>query len=142
MKEPGKSVNIGPELPTVIQEELLSFLRNNSDVFAWTHENMPGIDPSIIVHQLNVDENAKPIKKKRRSFAAERNQVAANEIEKLLQANFIREVHYPEWLTNIVLVKKSNGKWRMCVDFTDLNKSCPKDSFPLPRNTTKSGHAC
>ena len=48
-------------------------------------------------------------------------------------AGFIREVYYPEWLANVVLVKKANGKWRMCVDFTDLNKACPKDSFPLPR---------
>ena len=48
-------------------------------------------------------------------------------------SSFIREVHYPEWLANVVLVKKANGKWRMCMDFTDLNKACPKDSFPLPR---------
>ena len=54
------------------------------------------------------------------------------EIKKLLEANFIREVFYPNWLPNVVMVKKSNGKWRMCVDFTDLNKACPKDSFPLP----------
>ena len=51
----------------------------------------------------------------------------------MLAAGFIREVHYPEWLTNVFLVKKANGKWRICVDFTDLNKACPKDSFPLPR---------
>jgi hypothetical protein len=55
------------------------------------------------------------------------------EVEKLLKAQFIEEVYYPDWLANVVLVKKSNGKWRMCVDFTDLNKACPKDSFPLPR---------
>ena len=54
-------------------------------------------------------------------------------MNKLLAANFIREVYYPEWLANIVMVKKVNGKWRMCVDFTDLNNACPKDSFPLPR---------
>ena len=54
-------------------------------------------------------------------------------VTKLLAAGFIREVHYPKWLANVVLVKKANGKWRMCVDFTDLNKACPKDSFPLPR---------
>jgi hypothetical protein len=54
-------------------------------------------------------------------------------VEKLLKAKFIREVDYPEWLANVVLVKKSNGKWRMWVDLTDLNKACPKDSFPLPR---------
>ena len=56
-----------------------------------------------------------------------------DEVNKLLAANFIREVHYPEWLANMVMVKKANGKWRMCVDFTDLNQACPKDSFPLPR---------
>ena len=54
-------------------------------------------------------------------------------VNKLLAANFIREVHYPEWLANGVMVKKANGKWRMCVDFIDLNQACPKDSFPLPR---------
>lgn len=62
----------------------------------------------------------------------ERNQAAAEEVAKLLQAGFIWEVYYPDWLANVVMVKKSNGKWRMCVDFTHLNKACPKDSFPLP----------
>ena len=56
-----------------------------------------------------------------------------NEVKKLLATNFIREVYYPEWLANVIMVKKANGKWRMCVDFTDLNSACPKDSFPLPR---------
>uniref|UniRef100_A0A2N9IZJ8 Reverse transcriptase domain-containing protein n=1 Tax=Fagus sylvatica TaxID=28930 RepID=A0A2N9IZJ8_FAGSY len=61
------------------------------------------------------------------------NQTISDEVEKLLTAGFIREVSYPDWLVNVVIVKKSNSKWRMCVDFTDLNKACPKDSFPLPR---------
>ena len=56
------------------------------------------------------------------------------EMEKLLATGFIREVYYPKWLANVVMVKKSNGKWRMCVDFTDLNNACPKDSFPLPKS--------
>ena len=56
-----------------------------------------------------------------------------DEMSKLLAANFIREVHYPEWLANVVIVKKANRKWKMCIDFTDLNQACPKDSFPLPR---------
>ena len=57
----------------------------------------------------------------------------SEEVKKLLTAKFIREVHYPEWLTNVVMVKKLNGKWRICIDYTDLNKACPKDSFPIPR---------
>ena len=56
-----------------------------------------------------------------------------DEVDKLPVANFIREVYYPEWLANVIMVKKENGKWRMCVDFTDLNGACPKDSFLLPR---------
>jgi hypothetical protein len=88
--------------------------------------------PLIIVHRLNVDPGSRPIKQRMRTFAPERNQTIAAEVSKLLAAEFIREVDYPEWLANVVLVKKSNNKWRMCVDFTDLNKACPKDSFPLP----------
>uniref|UniRef100_A0A2N9FQA7 Uncharacterized protein n=1 Tax=Fagus sylvatica TaxID=28930 RepID=A0A2N9FQA7_FAGSY len=101
--------------------------------FAWSHEDMPGINPSIISHKLNVDPSLRPIKQKRRVFAPERNNAIMEEVDKLLAANFIREVFYPDWLANVVMVKKSTGKWRMCVDFTDLNKACPKDSFPLPR---------
>ena len=62
-----------------------------------------------------------------------RNQAISDEVEKLLATGFIREVYYSNWLANVVMVKKSNGKWRMCVDFIDLNKACPKDSFPLPQ---------
>lgn len=94
---------------------------------------MPRIDPTVIEHRLNVDQNCRPVKQRRRSFAPERNQAIADEVRKLIKAEFIQEVDYPEWLANVVLVKKANGKWRMCVDFTDLNKACPKDSFPLPR---------
>uniref|UniRef100_A0A2N9GP39 Uncharacterized protein n=1 Tax=Fagus sylvatica TaxID=28930 RepID=A0A2N9GP39_FAGSY len=83
--------------------------------------------------KLNVDPSIRPIKQKRRVFAPDRNQAISDEVEKLLTAGFIREVFYPDWLANVVMVKKANGKWRMCVDFTDLNKACPKDSFPLPR---------
>ena len=66
-------------------------------------------------------------------FVSERDQAIAEEVRKLQEAIFIREVYYPDWLANVVMVKKASGKWRMCVDFADLNKACPKDSYPLPR---------
>ena len=69
-------------------------------------------------------------------FAPERDKAIAEEVKKLLEAGFIREVYYSDWLANVVMVKKANGKWRMCVDFTDLNRPCPKDSYPLPRIDT------
>ncbi|KAJ9555097.1 hypothetical protein OSB04_009711 [Centaurea solstitialis] len=100
--------------------------------FAWSHEDMVGIDPSIISHKLNVDPTFKPIKQKRRKFAPERNKVINDEVDNLLKTGKIREVKYPEWLANVVVVQKKNGKWRVCIDFTDLNKACPKDPFPLP----------
>ena len=68
-----------------------------------------------------------------RVFAPKRNKAVMDEMDKLLTANFIREVYYPEWLANIVMVKKANGKWRMCVNFTDLNSDYSKDSFPVPK---------
>ena len=111
---------------------LTTFLRDNQDVFAWSHEDMPRIDPSTIVHKLNVSPSFPLIRQKKRVFAQEQDKTIVEEVQKLLEADFIREVHYPNWLANVVMVKKANGKWMMCVDFTDLNKACPRDSYPLP----------
>ena len=97
---------------------------------------MPSFDPTIIVHRLNVSPSFSLIWQKKRVFAQEQDKAIAEEVRKWLEANFIREVYYPNWLANVVMVKKANGKWRMCVDFTDLNKAYPKDSYPLPRIDT------
>ena len=110
-------------------------LRENSNVFAWSAAEMPGIPPSIISHSLSVNPLARPIKQKKRKLGHERLIAVRQETSKLLKADFFREVHYPDWLSNVVMVKKTSGKWRMCVDFTDLNKACPKDSFPLHLST-------
>ncbi|XP_059658508.1 uncharacterized protein LOC132304809 [Cornus florida] len=103
------------------------------DTFAWDHSNMVGIDPTVSCHSLKVDPEFKPVKQKHRRFAPERNRIIAEEVNKLLQAGFIREVQYPQWLSNVVVVQKKNRKWRVCVDYTNLNKACPKDSYPLPK---------
>ena len=94
---------------------------------------MGGIDPAIITHRINVSPSFKPVKQKRRSFALERQKAINEEVGKLLQAGAIIEVEYPEWLAHVVLVKKANSKWQLCIDFIDVNHACPKDSFPLPR---------
>jgi hypothetical protein len=85
------------------------------------------------MHHLAVKPEAKPKKQKLRKMLADRQEAAKVEVNKLLKAGVIKETNHPEWLANLVLVRKSSGKWRMCVDFTDLNKVCPKDDFPLPR---------
>nr|XP_023885253.1 uncharacterized protein LOC111997403 [Quercus suber] len=131
--DPSKTTQVRTNLNTRTKEGIINFLRNNLDVFAWSHEDMPGIPADIIQHRLNVDPGKRPVQQKRRVFAPERNKAVIDEVNKLLTINFIREVYYPEWLANVVMVKKANGKWRMCIDFMDLNQACPKDSFPLPR---------
>ena len=124
---------IGSKLSKDLKDLLTQFLRRNRDVFAWKQADMGGIDPTVITHRLNTNPSFKPVKQKRRSFAPERQKAINEEVVKLLQVGAIREVEYPEWLANVVLVKKANGKWRLCIDFTDINKACSKDSFPLPR---------
>ena len=113
---------IGSKLAEDLKSLLSHFLRQNKDVFAWKQTDMGGIDPTVITHRLNVSPSFKPIKQKRRSFALERQKAINKEVGKLLQAGAVREVEYPEWLANVVLVKKANGKWRLCIDFTDINR--------------------
>ena len=131
--DPEHLAYISSKLTEDLKGLLTQFLKQNKDVFAWKQADMGGIDPTVITQRLNTSPYFKPVKQKRRCFAPERQKAINEEVDKLLQAGAIREVEYPEWLANIVLVKKANGKWRLCIDFTDINKVWPKDSFPLPR---------
>ena len=124
---------VGVNLEEKTKQDLVQFLKKNTDVFAWSHEDMPGIDPSVITHHLNVYPSSKPIHQNKRVFAPERDNAIKEEVQKLATAKFIQEVYCLDWLANVVMVKKTNGKWRMCIDFTDLNKACPKDSYLLSR---------
>ena len=94
---------------------------------------MPGISREVAKHALKIRLGSRPIKQCLRRFSEEKRRLIGEEIAKLLVAGFIKEVYHLEWLSNPVLVKKKSGKWRMCVDYTSLNKVCSKDSFPLPR---------
>jgi hypothetical protein len=112
---------------------LISFLRANRDIFAWKPADMPGVPRELIEHSLNVDPKATPKRQHLRRFADDRRDAIKKELAKLLAAGFIREVFHPEWLANPILVRRKNSnEWRMCVDYTDLNKHCPKDPFGLP----------
>ena len=131
--DPEHLTYIGSKLAEDLKSLLTQILRQNRDVFAWKQADMGGIDPIVITHRLNTSPSFKPVKKKRRSFVPERQKAINEEVGNLLQAGAIREVEYLEWLANVVLVKKANGKWRLCIDFTDINKACLKERFPLPR---------
>ena len=127
-----KSTYVNSILSSEEKEQIQQVLLSNMDVFAWTHSDMKGIDPVDASHKLNVTPLARPVRQKVKRFHPDRHQIIQAEVDKLLKARFIREIKYPEWLANVVVVPKKGGKWRVCVDYTDLNKACPKDSFPLP----------
>ena len=129
---PDHKVQIGARLSKELRLALIEFLTQHHGCFAWSHKDMTGIDPDVTMHRLQVDPDHPPVKQKRRKFAPERNRVVNEEVQKLLDIVSVCEVHYPDWLANVVVVRKKNGKWRVCIDFTDLNKACPKDSFLLP----------
>ncbi|XP_071901074.1 uncharacterized protein [Coffea arabica] len=130
---PDQTIRIGASLPPKEKDNLKALLREYAQVFAWTVEDMLGIPTDLAVHHLNIDPRFRPVKQKKRNFAPERNEVIRKEVGKLLESKIIMDVYYPTWLANPVLVKKEDQSWWMCVDFTDLNKACPKDCFPLPR---------
>ena len=104
---------VGSQLGESEKGELNSFLLQNKDVFAWTPYEMPGIDPEVMSHRLNVDPKSKPVVQKSRRSGIPQTEAVVEEVEKLLEAWAIREVQYPSWLANTVVVKKKTGKWRV-----------------------------
>lgn len=126
-------MQIETQIPKKLKKKLVGFLQEFRDVFAWSHENMPGIDPSIMVHKLRVNPELTPVAQKRQSFNIEIYAIINEEVEKLFKVGFIHVAIYPLWIANIILVRKRNEKWRVCEDYVDHNKACLKDSFPIPR---------
>jgi hypothetical protein len=124
---------IGDSLTGEHRTQLLILLEEYQDVFAWTPYEVPRVDPEFASHALNVSPEYKPVVQKARRTAPQHAEAVQEEVGRLLKVGAVREVLYPQWLSNTVVVKKKNGKWRVCVNFTDLNKACPKDPFPLPK---------
>ena len=128
-----KFFQVGAQLPPQEKEELIEFLRRNVDVFAWNTYKATWVDLSFICHHLNVNPSVTPKKQPHRRSSRDYSDAIKDEVMKLKQVGAIKEVFYLKWLANTVVVKKKNGKWRVCVDFTNLNKACSKDPFPMPR---------
>jgi hypothetical protein len=128
-----RAVTIGAHLTPEEENELVQFLNKNKNVFTWSAKDLQGVDRDIIEHTLETDEKIHPKKQKLGKMSEEKVKTVEAEVQRLQDAKVIREVLYPVWLVNTVPVKKKNGKWRMCVDFTDLNKACKKNDFPLER---------
>jgi hypothetical protein len=124
---------ISANLESDFREELIKLLKEYKDCFAWDYSEMPGLDRSIVEHQLPIKSGFKPYKKPPRKIY--KDEVLADvkkEVERLLDANFIRPCRYAEWISNIVPVYKKNRKMRVCIDFRDLNRATPMDGCPMP----------
>ncbi|GKB33499.1 hypothetical protein Tco_0872900 [Tanacetum coccineum] len=134
-----QTIVIGRQLPTSFKMKLHGLLRANTDVFAWTYAHMKGIprtimvggEPFNIVHRLNEFKHIELVKQKKRSLAPERNAAMRKKVKELTKANILRGVKYQTWVSNPVMVKKEDGRWKLCVDFTDINKACLKDHYSL-----------
>ena len=126
-----RPTSVNATLPPLEKAQLISLLKEYIDVFAWEYHEMPGLDPNLVAHALNMEPGARPVVQPMWTFHPDVEAQIIQEIQKLLTAGFIKPIMHPRWLSNIVPVKKKNGQIRCCVDFRNLNKACPKDEFPL-----------
>ncbi|GKA52719.1 reverse transcriptase domain-containing protein [Tanacetum coccineum] len=139
---PDQEVVIEGTLSAKGRTKLCSLLKENLDIFAWQPSDMTGVPRSVAEHRLNIQEGYSPVRQKKRGQALERAKSIQAEVHKLVETGIIREVYYHEWLSNLVMVKKHDGSWRMCVDFTNLNKACLQDCYPLPEINWKVESLC
>jgi len=112
--------------------ELTALLHEYTDVFAWSYEDMPGLNTNIMVHKIPSEEGCKLVKQKLRRAHPDTWIKVKAELEKQWNVGFLEVVKYPQWVSNIVVVPKKEENIRVCTDFRNLNKASPKDDFPLP----------
>ncbi|KAA0052108.1 uncharacterized protein E5676_scaffold565G00210 [Cucumis melo var. makuwa] len=127
-----KEVQIGTLASEQDKLDLVTLLHKFIDIFAWSYQDMPGLDTEIVTHQLPLKPECKPIRQKLRKLKPEMLIKIKEEVKKQFDVGFLAVAKYPIWVANIVPFPKKNGKVRMCVDYRDLNRASPKDNFPLP----------
>jgi hypothetical protein len=127
-----ENINLGANCTPDEVASYTALFQEFRDVFAWSYEEMPGIDPSIVIHEIKTYPDAKPVRQKLRPVHPKKLVAIKAEVEKLLKSGFIYPVPLTEWVSNLVPVAKKQGTIRVCVDYRDLNKACPKDNYPTP----------
>jgi hypothetical protein len=127
-----ENINLGVNCTPNEVVSYTALFKEFRDVFAWSYEEMPGIDPSIVVHEIKSYPDVKLVRKKLHPVHPKKVAAIKSEVEKLLKSGFIYPVPLTEWVSNLVPVAKKQGTIRVCVDYRDLNKSCPKENYPTP----------
>jgi hypothetical protein len=123
---------ISKKLDLSLREPMITLLKEYADCFAWDYTEMPGLDRSIVEHRLPLKSGFRPFQQRIRQMKADVLVEVKKEIEKMIEAGFIRACRYAEWISSVVPVQKKDGRWRVCVDFRDLNRATPKDEYPMP----------
>jgi hypothetical protein len=133
-RNPGivENVFVGAECSSGEIQIYIDFFKQFRDVFAWSYEEMLGIDPKIVEHEITTYPDAKPVRQKLHPGNPKKETTIKVEVEKLLKADFIYPIHLTQWVSNPVPVSKKQGTIHVCIDFCDLNKAYPKDNFPTP----------
>eukprot|EP00253_Pinus_taeda_P018155 PITA_18155 len=130
--EPRKTLNINANLTSEQETKLIHMLRKYKEAFAWDYPGMKGIDPQLRTHHIYIENNARPVRQPQRRLNPHLKEVVKAKLQKILDVNFIYPISDSKWVSLLVVVPKNNGKWRICVDYTELNKATQKAHFPLP----------
>jgi hypothetical protein len=123
---------VSKKLRPCLREPMIALLKEYADCFAWDYTEMPGLDRSIVEHRLPLKNGFQLFQQRARQMKAEVLVEVKKEVEKMLEAGFIRPCRYAEWISSVVPVQKKDGRWRVCVEFRDLNRATPKDEYPMP----------
>ena len=130
--EPGKTLNINPNLTDNEKQQLIKLLQENKEAFAWDYTDMKGISPELCTDHIYIKEGSRLVCQPQRRMNPNLREIVKEELQKLLNAGFIYPISDSEWVSPLVIVPKKIGKWRVCVDYRALNKATQKDHFPLP----------
>jgi hypothetical protein len=122
---------ISKKLSPCLRELMIALLKEYTDCFAWDYTEMPGLDRSIVEHRLPLKKGFRPFQQRAQQMKAEVLIEVKKEVEKMIEAGFIRPCRYAEWISSAVPMQKKDGRWRVCVDFRDLNRATPKDEYPM-----------
>jgi len=128
---PERTLKISSSLSSSQEKELCSLLSHHLDAFTWSYKEMKGVHPSVCTHHIYIKEDCKPVRQPQRRMNPALKDIVKEELQRLLDAGFIYPISDNEWVSPLVLVPKKNGKWRICVDYRELNKATKKDHFPL-----------